>query len=217
MIEWILTDNNSSIFELIIIMLVCAILVAMFVFAFSDFGKDLKTKTREKIVYSLLVIWMSLMFSMIYIDKHIVTENVTEGDWVQIYSNDLKADISLHLEYSDPIKAGEVLTDNQLANLKEIYSRNAIRDVTVIASKEDAEEYRLSQIDGRNIELPLDKNTRMKITKVEYQKIVGQRKTLLGHHGDTSYSSKLDGQIRITVDGEKYDESLKELFDGKKQ
>ena len=198
MIEWILTDNNSSIFEFITIVIICAVMIAMFVFAFSDFGKDLKTKTREKIVYSLLVIWMSLMFSMIYIDKHIVTENVTEGDWVQIYSNDLKADISLHLEYSDPIKVGEVLTDNQLANLKEIYSRNAIRD-------------------GRNIELPLDKNTRMKITKVEYQKIVGQRKTLLGHHGDTSYSSKLDGQIRITVDGEKSDESLKELFDGKKQ
>lgn len=216
MIEWILTDNNTSIFECIIIAIICAITVAIFLVAFSAIGENLKTETREKIAYSLLVIWMSLMISMVYIEKHIVTENVTEGEWMQIYSNDLKADISLNLEYSDPIKAGEVLTDNQLANLKEIYSRNAIRNVTVIASKDGAEESRLSQIDGHNIELPLDKNTRMKITKVEYQKIVGQRKTLLGHYGDTSYSSKLDGQIKITVDGEKSDESLKELFDGKK-
>ena len=217
MIEWILTDNNTSIFECIIIAIICEITVAIFLVAFSAIGENLKTETREKIAYSLLVIWMSLMISMVYIEKHIVTENVTEGEWMQIYSNDLKADISLNLEYSDPIKAGEVLTDNQLANLKEIYSRNAIRNVTVIASKDGAEESRLSQIDGHNIELPLDKNTRMKITKVEYQKIVGQRKTLLGHYGDTSYSSKLDGQIKITVDGEKSDESLKELFDGKKQ
>ena len=217
MIEWILTDNNISIFELIIIAIICATIVVMFVVAFADFGVDLKTETREKIAYSLLAIWMSLLFSMIYLDNQIKTENVTDGDWVQIYSNDLKADISLNLEYSDPIKAGEVLTDNQLANLKEIYSRNAIREVKVIASKDDAEESRLSQIDGHNIELPLDENTRMKITKIEYQKIVGQRQTLLGHYGDTSYSSKLDGQIRITVDGEKSDESLKELFDGKKQ
>ena len=217
MIEWILTDNNISIFELIIIAIICAIIVAMFVVAFADFGYDLKTETREKIAYSLLAIWISLLFSMIYLDKQIKIENVTEGDWVQIYSNDLKADISLNLEYSDPIKSGEVLTDNQLSTLKEIYSRNAIRNVTVIASKDDAEESRLSQIDGHNIELPLDKNVRMKITKIEYQKIVGQRKTLLGHYGDTSYSSKLDGQIRITVDGEKSDDSLKELFDGKKQ
>lgn len=217
MIKWILTDNNISIFELIIIAIICATIVVMFVVAFADFGYDLKTETREKIAYSLLAIWMSLLFSMIYLDKQIETENVTEGDWVQIYSNALKADISLNLEYSDPIKAGEVLTDNQLANLKEIYSRNAIRDVTVIASKDDAEESRLSKIDGRNIELPLNKNVRMKITKIEYQKIVGQRKTFLGHYGDTSYSSKLDGQIRITVDGEKSDDSLKELFDSKKQ
>lgn len=217
MIEWILTDNNASIFECIIIAIICAITVAIFLVAFSAIVENLKTETREKIAYSLLVIWMSLIISMVYIEKHIVTENVTEGEWMQIYSNDLKADISLNLEYSDPIKAGEVLTDNQLANLKEIYSRNAIRNVTVIASKDGAEESRLSQIDGHNIELPLDKNTRMKITKVEYQKIVGQRKTLLGHYGDTSYSSKLDGQIKITVDGEKSDDSLKELFDGKKQ
>lgn len=216
MIEWILTDNNISIFEFITSVLVCAILVAMFVFAFSDFGEDLKTKTREKIVYSLLVISMSLMFSMIYIDKRIVTENVTEGDWVQIYSNNLKADITLYLEYNKPIKAGEVLTDDQLSTLKEIYSRNAIRDVTVIASKDGAEERRAAQIDGRNISILLDKDYRLKITKIEYQKIVGQRKTLFSHHGNVT-SSTVDGQIKVTVGEEKKDESLKEIFDGKKQ
>lgn len=87
MIEWFLTDNNALIPEFIIVVIIFAILMVMFLFAFAVVGDDLKTETRGKITYSLLVIWMFLMFSMIYVEKHIVTENVTEGDWVQIYSN----------------------------------------------------------------------------------------------------------------------------------
>ena len=56
----------------------------------------------------------------------------------------------------------------------------------------------------------------MKITKIEYQKIVGQRRTLFGHTDDVT-SSTVDGQIKVTVDSGKPDQSLKELFDGKKQ
>lgn len=63
---------------------------------------------------------------------------------------------------------------------------------------------------------PYFDETALKITKIEYQKIVGQRRTLFGHTGNVS-KSYLDGQIKITVNGEKSDQSLKELFDGKKQ
>lgn len=216
MIEWILTENNVSIFYIIVIVIIAFIFVTAVLTALSVIGEKLKTETRAKIAYSLTALSILMFFSIVYIDKQIKTENVTEGDWVQIYSNDQKADITLYLKHGDPIKTGEVLTDNQLANLKDIYSHNAIRDVTVIASKDNAEESRLSQIDGRNIELPLDKNARMKITKVEYRKIVGEQKTLFGHKGPTT-PTYLKGQIRLTIDGEKSDDSLKELFDGKKQ
>lgn len=216
MIEWILTDNNISIFEIIVIVIIAFIFVTAVLTALSVIGENLKTEIRAKIAYSLSALSALLFLSIVYIDKQIVIENVTEGDWVQIYSNDQKADINLYLKYDKPIKAGEVLTDDQLSTLKEIYSRNAIRDVTVIASKDDAEESRLSQIDGHNIELPLDKNVRMKITKVEYRKIVGEQKTLFGHKGPTT-TTYLKGQIKLTIDGEKSDDSLKELFDGKKR
>ena len=53
MIEWLLTDNNVLIPEFIMIVIICMILVAMFLFAFAVVGEDLKAKTREKIVYSL--------------------------------------------------------------------------------------------------------------------------------------------------------------------
>lgn len=216
MIEWILTDNNVSIFDIIVVVIIAFIFVTAVLTALSVIGENLKTEIRAKIAYSLSALSALLFLSIVYIDKQIKTENVTEGDWVQIYSNDQKADINLYLKYAKPIKAGEVLTDDQLSTLKEIYSRNAIRDVTVVASKDDVEESRLSQIDGHNIELQLDKNVQLKITKVEYRKIVGEQKTLFGHKGPTT-PTYLKGQIRLTIDGEKSDDSLKELFDGKKQ
>ena len=216
MIEWFLTDNNSSIFECIMILLIVAMFVVMILVAFSSFDEDDEAETRGKIAVAMLVVWSFLLFSMIYIDKHIVTENVTEGDWVQIYSNDQKADISIYFSPTFYIKAGEELDDSQRSKLKALYSRNEVEDVAVAASKDGAEERRVVNLDGRNISIPLDKDYSMKITKIEYQKIVGQRKTLFGHTGSVS-KSYLDGQIKVTVNGEKSDQSLKELFDGKKQ
>ena len=216
MIEWILTDNNSSIFECIMIVILVVIFIVMLLTAFSSFDDDSESEIRGKIAVAMLVIWSFLLFSMIYIDKQIVTENVTEGDWVQIYSNDQKADISIYFSPTSYLKAGEELDDYQRSKLKTLYSRNETEDVAVAASKDGAEERRVVNLDGRNISIPLDKDYSMKITKIEYQKIVGQRKTLFGY---TSYVSKsyLDGQIKVTVNGEKSDQSLKELFDGKNQ
>lgn len=216
MIEWILTDNNSSIFECIMILLIVAMFVVMILVAFSSFYEDDESETRGKIAVAMLAVWTFLLFSMIYIDKHIVTENVTEGDWVQIYSNDQKADISIYFSPTSYIKAGEELDDYQRSKLKALYSRNEVKDVAVAASKDGAEERRVVKLDGRNISIPLDKDYSMKITKIEYQKIVGQRKTLFGRTGNVS-KSYLDGQIKITVNGEKSSNELKELFDGKKQ
>lgn len=216
MIEWILTDNNVSNFEFIMILILVVMFIFMILVALSSYEDDPGAETRGKFACLLLAIWTFLLFSLVYIDKHVVTENVTEGDWVQIYSNDQNADISIYFSPTSYIKAGEELDDYQRSKLKALYSRNEVKDVAVAASKDGAEERRVVKLDGRNISIPLDKDYSMKITKIEYQKIVGQRKTLFGHIGDVS-KSYLDGQIKVTVNGEKSDQSLKELFDGKNQ
>ena len=118
MIEWILTDNNSSIFECVMILLIVAMFVVMILVAFSSFYEDDESETRGKIACLLLAIWSFLLFSLVYIDKHVVTENVTEGDWVQIYSNDQNADISIYFSTTSYIKAGEELDDYQRSKLK---------------------------------------------------------------------------------------------------
>ncbi len=179
-------------------------------------GSDLKDSVRRTISILLLALSIVIIGLTIYVDSSAQDEVVTEGDWVQIYSNDQKADISIYFSPTSVIRAGEEISSSHLNKLKTLYSRNEVEDVTVVASKDGAEERRVVNLDGRNISIPLDKDYSMKITKIEYQKIVGQRKTLFGHTGSVS-KSYLDGQIKITVDGEKSSNELKELFDGKKQ
>ena len=216
MIEWILTGENSKIFFLIAVFAAATALAFSILFAISILGSDLKTAVRRTLSCLLLVLSIAIFGLAIYVNSDARSEIVTEGDWVQIYSNDQNADISIYFSPTSYLKAGEELDDYQRSKLKTLYSRNETEDVAVAASKDGAEERRVVRLDGRNISIPLDKDYSMKITKIEYQKIVGQRKTLFGHHGNVT-SSTVDGQIKVTVNGEKSDQSLKELFDGKKQ
>ena len=62
------------------IVIICAVLYVMILTAISSFDTDPGAKTRGKIAYLLLVIWAGLIFSIDFIEKHLVTENVTEGD-----------------------------------------------------------------------------------------------------------------------------------------
>lgn len=216
MIAWILTGENSKIFFLIAVFAAATALAFSILFAISILGSDLKTAVRRTLSCLLLVLSIAIFGLAIYVNSDARSEIVTEGDWVQIYSNDQNVDISIYFSPTSYIKAGEEISSSHLNILKKLYSRNEVDDVAVVASKDGAEERRVVKLDGRNISIPLDKDYAMKITKIEYQKIVGQRKTLFGRTGDVS-PIYLDGQIKVTVNGEKSDQSLKELFDGKKQ
>ena len=216
MIEWFLTDGNIVYLSLIMIIVTAIFLVLALLISIDAFDYNLKFETRRSLSLVCLAVSVTMFFTIVFIDDQIVEEHVTEGDWVQIYSNNQSADISIYFSPTSHIKAGEELDDSQRSKLKALYSRNEVEDVAVAASKDGAEERRVVKLDGRNISIPLDKDYSMKITKIEYQKIVGQRRTLFGHTGNVS-KSYLDGQIKITVNGEKSDQRLKELFDGKNQ
>ena len=216
MIEWILVDRNFVYLSIALIFIAAFFAVIAIILALNAIELNLKTETRQRLAMIFSALFVVSMSSLFYISKCITIENVTEGDWVQIYSNDQNANISIYFSPTSSMKAGEELSSSDLNRLKTLYSQNETEDVAVSASKDRAEERRAAQIDGRNISIPLNKDYGLKITKIEYQKIVGQRKTLFSHHGDVT-SSTVDGQIKVTVGEEKKDESLKELFDGKKQ
>lgn len=216
MIEWILTDNHLIYLSIILISIAAVFAVIAIILALDAIELKIRTETRQRLTIVSAALFVTFASIPFYISPNISIENVTEGDWVQIYSNDQNANISIYFSPMSYIKAGEEISSSHLNILKKLYSRNEVEDVAVVASKDGAEERRVVKLDGRNVSIPLDKDYSMKITKIEYQKIVGQRKTLFGHHGNVA-SSTVDGQIKITVNGEKSDQSLKELFDGKKQ
>lgn len=216
MMEWFLTDCNIMYLYLILIVVTAIFLVLALLISIDAFDYSLKFETRRSLSLVCLAVSVTMFFTIVFIEHQIVEENVTEGDWVQIYSNDQNANISIYFSPMSYIKAGEEISSSHLNILKKLYIRNEVEDVAVAASKDGAEERRVVKLDGRNIDIPLNKDHNLKIVKIEYQKIVGQRKTLFGHHGNVT-SSTVDGQIKVTVNGEKSDQSLKELFDGKKQ
>lgn len=216
MIEWILTDKNFECLSIILISIAAVFAVIAIILALDAIELKIRAETRQRLTIVSAALFISFASIPFYIGQNISIENVSEGDWVQIYSNDQNANISIYFSPTSSMKAGEELSSSDLNKLKTLYSRNETEDVTVSASKDGAEERRAVNIDGRNISIPLNRDHGMKITKIEYQKIVGQRKTLFGHHGNVT-SSTVDGQIKITVGEEKKDESLKEIFDGKKQ
>lgn len=216
MIEWILTDNHFLHLSVALCMVAAIFAVAAIILSLDAIELNLKYETRQRLTMIFAALFVVSMSSIFYISQNISIENVPEGDWVQIYSNDQNANISIYFSPTSSMKAGEELSSSDLNKLKTLYSRNETEDVTVSASKDGAEERRAVNLDGRNISIPLNRDHGIKITKIEYQKIVGQRKTLFGHHGNVT-SSTVDGQIKVTVGEEKKDESLKEIFDGKKQ
>lgn len=216
MIEWILTDKNFECLSIILISIAAVFAVIAIILALDAIELKIRAETRQRLTIVSAALFISFASIPFYIGQNISIENVSEGDWVQIYSNDQNANISIYFSPTSSMKAGEELSSSDLNKLKTLYSRNETEDVTVSASKDGAEERRAVNLDGRNISIPLNRDHGIKITKIEYQKIVGQRKTLFGHHGNAT-SSTVDGQIKVTVGEEKKDESLKEIFDGKKQ
>ena len=216
MIEWILTDNHFLYLIVVLCIAAAIFAVAAIILSLDAIILDLEYETRQRLSMIFAALFIVSMSSIFYISESITIENVTEGDWVQIYSNDQNANISIYFSPTSSMKAGEDLSSSDLNKLKTLYSQNETEDVTVSASKDGAEERRAAQIDGRNISIPLNRDHGIKITKIEYQKIVGQRRTLFGRHGNVT-SSTVDGQIKVTVGEEKSDQSLNEIFDGKKQ
>ena len=216
MIEWILTDKNFECLSIILISIAAVFAVIAIILALDAIELKIRAEMRQRLTIVSAALFISFASIPFYIGQNISIENVSEGDWVQIYSNDQNANISIYFSPTSSMKAGEELSSSDLNKLKTLYSRNDTEDVTVSASKDGAEERRAVNLDGRNISIPLNRDHGIKITKIEYQKIVGQRKTLFGHHGNVT-SSTVDGQIKVTVGEEKKDESLKEIFDGKKQ
>lgn len=155
------------------------------------------------------VIVSSVLFvAGLFFNANVKYEKVYASDWKQIYSNDVKADITIDTFFDMHFRAGEA-TGVSLKELeRQLYLDSKITAVDASGSKE-SRTVSLTK-DGIVAVGEVDKTS--KIVKVEYRPIEGNRRSAFGLQSPI-YKDKTDGELRITVEGHEKSDELKKLFD----
>ena len=150
-----------------------------------------------------------VLFILCLIFMHLInSDRVYASDWKQIYTNDVKADITIDTFFDLHFRAGEA-TGVSLDELK----RQLALDGTITAvDTSNAKEVRSFTLADDGIVTTGDVDKTSKIVKVEYRPIEGRSNTAFGLKGPV-HKIKTDGELRITVQGSKKSDELKKLFD----
>ena len=166
------------------------------------------TEGVKKFCMTTMLVSLVLFAAGLLFNANIKYEKVYSSDWKQLYSNDVKADITIDTFFDMHFKAGEV-TGVSLTELE----RQLYLDGTVTATSgsgsEESRTFALVQ-DGISTTGEVDKTS--KIVKVEYRPIEGKRKSASGLQSSL-YKAKTDGELRVTVEGHEKSDELKKLFD----
>lgn len=135
-------------------------------------------------------------------------ESVYASGWKQIYSNEAKADITIDTFFDMHFKAGEA-TGVSMDELNRQLSLKGTITATDASNGKEVRSFTLAK-DGIVTTGDVDKTSR--IVKVEYRPIEGKYNTAFGLKGPV-YQTKINGELRITVEGREKSEELKKLFD----
>lgn len=150
-----------------------------------------------------------VLFILCLIFMHLInSERVYASDWKQIYTNDVKADITIDTFFDMHFKTGEA-TGVSLDELKRQLALDGKITATDASNGKEVRSFTLAD-DGIVTTGDVDKTS--KIVKVEYRPIEGRYNTAFGLKGPV-YKAKTDGELRITVEGHEKSNELKKLFD----
>lgn len=151
----------------------------------------------------------SVLFAAgLFFNANVKYEKIYASDWKQIYSNDIKADITIDTFFDMHFKAGEA-TGVSLKELERQLYLDASITATDASGSTESRTVALAQ-DGITTTDEVDKTS--KIVKVEYRPIEGNRRSAFGLQSSI-YKAKTDGELRITVEGHEKSDELKKLFD----
>ena len=149
-----------------------------------------------------------VLFILCLIFMHLInSERVYASDWKQLYSNDVKADITIDTFFDLHFKAGEA-TGVSLDELKRQLALDGKITATDTSNGKEVRSFTLAK-DGIITTGEVDKTSR--IVKVEYRPIEGKHNTAFGLKGPV-YKIKTGGELRITVKGSEKSDELKKLF-----
>ena len=203
MTESILLDDKFLMTVTGLLMLV-TILPVLVVTIYDDrlsdeaYGRTMIYSSITGVLFILCLIFMQIIKS----------ERVYASDWKQIYSNEAKADITIDTFFDMHFKAGEA-TGVSLDELNRQLSLKGIITATDASNGKEVRSFTLAK-DGIVTTGDVDKTSR--IVKVEYRPIEGKYNTAFGLKGPV-YQTKINGELRITVEGREKSDELKKLFD----
>lgn len=157
----------------------------------------------------IAILVSSVLFAAgLFFNANVKYEKIYASDWKQLYSNDIKADITIDTFFDMHFKAGEA-TGVSLKELERQLYLNGTVTATGASGSKESRTFALVQ-DGVTTTGEVDKTS--KIVKVEYRPIEGKRKSAFGLQSSL-YKAKTDGELRITVEGHEKSDELKKLFD----
>lgn len=141
-------------------------------------------------------------------------EIVYDGDWKQIYSNNIQANIDISLQDGTIFKTykpGEIFGDKKIwGNFKFDYTG------FITAYKDDMSEKKKISLRKSNIEIDGEVNENSMISKVEYRKIETKKITLFSLEDKLGSNYEGELKIKISSSNPEKENDLKNLFEPKK-
>ena len=162
---------------------------------------------QKFLMYSISISAAMLVCSLAFVSQ-IRYRNAYESDWRQVYTNDVKAEITLEADDGVSFKAGGQLGLDYL-----IFEYSFDHEGKIIATDSSGNKktktFKLADDDPIKVVGDLTEDSR--ITKVEYRPVKGTYKTVYSLQGPLEKAS-YDGEVRITVESSKESDELDKLF-----
>ena len=184
--------------------MITAILTCIYVASNQHF----MTEGVKQFCMTAILVSSVLFAAGLFFNANVKYEKIYASDWKQLYSNDIKADITIDTFFDMHFKAGEA-TGVSLKELERQLYLNGTVTATGASGSKESRTFALVQ-DGITTTGEVDKTS--KIVKVEYRPIEGKRRSAFGLQSSL-YKAKTDGELRITVEGHEKSDELKKLFD----
>lgn len=214
---WILSDGHEQI--VITAPLMICLLEVMILTAPYDNNRSSSNDSSKMTIPKRIYVYPILSFVFLIISFFISTHYESENDWKTVYANEIDANVEISFQTSiledvffcrDDHHYSETISPESEIDYK-TYVLNKSRYGTLKVKKNNTTETREIYFDKNNLKGELAKQS--KITKIEYRNITSLRRTLFGFKGKSKQTSKLDGEVRITVEDNPQRQELKNLLD----
>lgn len=216
MLEWLLTDSNLAKTTAIgAIGSIIFFAVLSYNLPLKYYEKEYETKGKWIVIPCITAMFVAPFVFILgghYIQSQITTKYVSNSEWKEVYTNEIDADVTLHLRKESDYTTFQVTGGKLIGDDYKEYDSDMTG--TISAVKGDLVETKTIHIYKNDIIKENELTTTSKLTKIEYRPVTKMYNEAFGHHGQVQETDK-EGMVRITISDDKSPEreELKALFD----